>query len=227
MSGLLEAGHGAQREVGPGGRLRPVPRPGRDIVLVLVAVGALVGVFLALGAYTERPFSYFAKEPAETFAAPKYVGAFAHTLVLMWAAAATTALVAGSLHLLAGQHRVAALHLSAGALTVLLLVDDFFMFHESLYLRLGLSQEVVYGAYVMLAVAFVVVFRTELLHRGMAPMIVVAGAFFAVSVGLDIVVPVPETVHVLEDGTKAVGIAMWTVAIVRAAVGDLRPTFAP
>lgn len=219
MGLLLEDGvHTGQRV-----EATPTPHPFRVIGLVVVAVAALIGVFLLLGAYTGRPFSYFAKEPAEIFVAPKYVGAFAHTLVLMWAAAASAALLAGTHHLLSGNRRVAAFHLSAGGLSLILLADDFFMLHESLYLRLGMSQEVVYAIYVVLAGAFVLGFWGDLLARRLVPLIGVAGVFFAVSVGLDIVVPVPETVHVLEDGTKAFGVALWSAAIVLAAFADLRP----
>lgn len=195
----------------------------RDIAVVLVATLAMILFFVGVAVMSGEEFRFLSKEPAETLHAPKFVGAFAHAVVLLWVPAAVTGIVAGWLHRSVGQTRRAAFFLVAGGLSVALLMDDLFMFHEFVYPGLGVPELVVYAGYAAAGLLFVATFWGDLVESGALLMVVVGGAFLAASIGLDIVVPVAETVHVLEDGSKAIGVAMWTVAITRAAVGDLRP----
>lgn len=100
--------------------------------------------------------------------------------------------------------------IGAGLLTAWLCLDDLFMIHEGVLPNLGVSQAVTIGIYGVLTAVYLVSSRREILS-GEAPMLVIALACFAVSVGIDLVFHSVEG-HLVwaEDAAKFIGIAAWT-----------------
>jgi hypothetical protein len=89
-----------------------------------------------------------------------------------------------------------------------LLLDDMLLLHEIVLPRnVGIPQKVVLSVLMVITVAFVVTFRRQILARR-AGYMMAAAAFFALSIGLDMVPWIPAR-YLFEDGAKMFGIAAW------------------
>jgi hypothetical protein len=152
-------------------------------------------------------------------------GVLSNLGILLWCAAAATSLFAFLLvHRASGRIRPGAFLLYAGIFTACLLMDDFFQGHEKVVPRiLGLHERVVFVAYALALVAYLVVFRQDLAKSEPALLLIGIG-LFAVSILTDQAVEVtrlfqPDGVihRATEDGSKFVAISAWAMFHVRAA----------
>jgi hypothetical protein len=184
---------------------------------LLLIVGAAATFATVRGVSAEVLF----RDPTAVLNAPLYVGALSTFGLFLWAAAAAlcffTAVLLWQSPAPLGERTF---FLGAGVLTTALLLDDAFLFHESIAPDdLGWPGSVVVGGY---AVAAVGLFWT---HRRVVgdsaySILGVSLGFLGASVGLDqlidlgvLSVPwaatVPGAEFYLEDGTKLFGIAGW------------------
>jgi hypothetical protein len=101
--------------------------------------------------------------------------------------------------------------IAAGALTLILVVDDMFMGHETVYRALfGIPQRVTIAIYALLVVAYLLNFRRLIIEVGPG-LLIISLLAFAISVATDLFVPPNfDWLHVMEDGAKLVGIFCWT-----------------
>lgn len=185
--------------------------------VVMLGVSAVVAGFALLGAAVGQPFKFFSKEPAETLDVSRYIGWQAHTTVLITATGAAGALFAGlAVRRMRGPRDASAFLLAAGGFTVLLILDDFLQFHESVYPRLfSASEQLVYPAYALLLAAIVWRWGRHVVRHDRV-LALLAGAWLAVSVLVDMLVDASWIqFHVLEDGAKMMGLTLWTVFLVR------------
>lgn len=188
--------------------------------LTVLAALAVIGIFVLAASRLGIEFKVFSKEPVETFGGQRYTGYFAHVVVLVWQVSATAALLAGVTLRLAGHRAVSTMLLAGGALSALMVVDDFFLLHEYIYPRVGIHEEMVYVAYGLLTAAFAWAFRRRL----GSDLLLLGGAYacWAASVTFDFV---QETwgihLHLGEDGVKAIGTALWSAFMIRIALRAL------
>ena len=109
----------------------------------------------------------------------------------------------------------------SGLLTSVLLLDDLFLFHESLAPRyLGVSEEAVVLGYGIATAWYLVRFRRILLDREIR-VLFAALAFFTLAVAIDEFQDAwPSPWRILfEDGFKLLGIVSWSAALIRICVG--------
>jgi len=201
----------------------PLRRQAARAALAAAAAGLVLGGFVVLGELVDRPFRYFSKEPVETLGGPGYVGWLAHLGSVVWLAGGASALLAGAV-LRLERRRGAGFLLAAGALTAALVADDLFLLHETVYPALGVPEEVVYATYGVLLVTVAARWRHDV-GRHDAALLALALALWAASVGADVVQETRGALphhHLLEDGLKLVGTALWTTFLVAAAGRDLR-----
>lgn len=98
--------------------------------------------------------------------------------------------------------------LASTALTLLLLLDDAFLLHESVFPSFGIPEKLVYFTY-MCAVAFYltvfykIIFRTEFIY------LTLSFLFLGLSIALDVIVPDTSSDYLLEDGLKFLGLVSW------------------
>lgn len=196
--------------------------PGSQLRLLLGATAGALAVlagFAVLAAVENRPFSFFSREPAEILDVSRYIGWQAHVTVLVTAlgvgAAGFAALVVRTL----GGDRVGFRFLVGIALfTGLLLLDDFLQFHESVYPRfLGLSEQLVYPAYVATLVVIVWLWGRRAVADNLV-IVLAAVLFLSISVLADLVLDSQTfaNYHYVEDGSKMLGFTLWAVFLVRA-----------
>ncbi|MGQ0574882.1 MAG: hypothetical protein ACT4RN_11855 [Pseudonocardia sp.] len=189
--------------------------------LTLVAAVAVVAAFAVAGRLSGTEFKVFSKDPVETLEVVYYVGYLAHAVMLVWWAGATAALLSG-VALRAAGHRQASLPLLVGgALTTLLVLDDVFLLHENIYPRLGIPEGGTYVLYGLLTAAYAWSWRRRL----GANLVLLAGAY-AFWIAAACFEFVQEeygifTLHLGEDGCKAVGVALWAAFMIRLALVEL------
>ncbi len=197
---------------------------GQGLVVAAVFVPAvLVLVAVALAAERSgREVSFFTREPVSaltvggaTCTGPScsYVGVVSNLGVLLWCAAAAGCFLAASLVVRGRRSPL----LYAGVLTTALLADDLFLLHEGVY-ALVVEERLVFGLYALALVGYVVAFRRFL--RATTPWLFAAAcALFAVSLVAD---ERWAGHHLLEDGSKFLGIVAWSTYFLAAAAAELR-----
>jgi len=100
--------------------------------------------------------------------------------------------------------------LLGGLISLVLLLDDFFMLHTYIYpIYLGVNEKAVLVFYGMPIPYYLVIFR-KIIRKTELLFILLAVFFFALSVLVDLL---PESFlpwhHILEDGPKLIGIVSW------------------
>jgi hypothetical protein len=149
-------------------------------------------------------------------------GALSNLGVLVWALSAGAALGCAAVVLMAGGRRRAAFLAAGAALGLALAVDDLFMIHEGGRMQALGGEVLAFAAAGAASAAYAAVFRREILAAPCPGLLALAFAFFAASLGADLVGPgviAADAVHpVVEDGAKLLGIFAWAAFHVAAAV---------
>lgn len=163
-------------------------------------------------------FGELSRDPTTVLNGPFYLGYYSNLGMLAWAAAATTALLGQYLLRRVGHIEPARLLLVASVITVAIMLDDLFLLHDAVYRELGIPQYAPFTAYGLAIAAFSWRFR----HQLGASLLLI---FAAVScLGLSAVVDTLfhlQPPYLIEDGAKALGLALWALMIVRHTVAEL------
>lgn len=166
------------------------------------------------------------------------VGWLSHLGVMVWGVAAAAGIVGAVLRWADPSKRATARMLgAAGVLSLGLLVDDLFQVHESvLPTLLSIGEKRTMAAWGALGVAWFVVFARPIARSRHLPLVVLAGAFLAASIAVDVTEDLDAMVTiagwlggpaVIEDGPKLMGILCWAVFLWRVGIGGLAPAFPP
>lgn len=195
--------------------------------LYILAVGFPIGLIaLALTQPWLPPMVLFA-DSAEITGANPFTGAISTFSDMVWFAAGAVCFFEARLV----RGRRAWFLFSAGALSVLLALDDLFLLHEVVLPKhVGVGERYVKAFYLVAVGAYATAFR-RLLRESRWPVLILAGACFTLSMALDTVaigklLPVlPDGImfYVVEDGLKVLGIFLWTAFHLEAASRLSRP----
>lgn len=185
-------------------------RPAETIWIIGAAVGFLLAMFAVILMRGSAIFLYV-QDPAAVFGFSPLAGFISNLGVFALFAA-------GAICVFASYHVPARFGLLfwAGALSVMIAADDFFMFHEFLAPRIGVPEIAVFGFYAVYALGVIVVFRTALAGRAHVGLYA-AAALLAASVGVDLATAYSQTQVVFEDSLKFVGLILWAAYWVRRA----------
>jgi hypothetical protein len=182
-------------------------------------VAALAAIWRVAGGYG-IPFGDLSRDPHATFRAPVFIGILSNIGILGWAASATASLLACWTLRRARPH-IARFLGGAGALSTLLLLDDFFMLHERvIHAYLTQSEPLMYAVYALLAWALLARFHRTILQETDAALLAAALGWFGVSLGVDLLIP--HNSSTLEDSPKLLGIITWTLYFVGTSARQLR-----
>jgi hypothetical protein len=196
--------------------------------MLLTAAGAAALVFVSWLAVRHRELEpgYLTRDPVSVFGGEWYAGAISTLGIIVWAAAAGSALL-GARVAMRSDMPFGGFLLSLGTLSTVLMLDDAFLFHEKIAPSdLGVHQRFVYLLYAVLVSAWIVRYR-ETLRRTEWQLLAAAGVLFAGSFAVDAWESVDESLlehsgtFVAEDGLKFVGISMWTLYVARLVLGSL------
>jgi hypothetical protein len=190
---------------------------------VLLAIyGPALAVLAALALWAlaaDEPFSFFAREPAIAVRADDcsrfdcaYAGLLSNLGVLGWSAGAVSAGIAAAV----SRDRMLAW---GAAVTTLLLIDDLFILHDSVWQWVHpRGQQVALALLGAAVIGFVVAFRHQIAATP-AGLVVLAGGFIGASTLIDVV----ANEYLVEDGLKFLGIVSWTAWMVLVSLSRLRP----
>lgn len=194
-------------------------RSDRHALVTSLVLVVTVLFILGTGFVAERldiPVADLTRDPASTLGVHPFLGILSTVGILLWCATVAICLFSAARARRAGAGEDAAFLLSAGALTSMLLSDDLFMLHEWAFpLHIGVLEEIVYGTYVLIFLAYYLRFRDALADHGLAPLLL-ACACFATSILLDQLVPNEGVQYLVEDGFKLTGITAWFLFHTRA-----------
>ncbi|MCC6144137.1 MAG: hypothetical protein IT368_10050 [Candidatus Hydrogenedentes bacterium] len=145
-----------------------------------------------------------------------YHGLVSNLGVLLWTTAMSVALFTAAL-VRRRQPAEAAFFTAGGVLSLLLMIDDFFLVHERvLPIYFGLDEKVLFVLYGLLLLAWIALWHRRIFASDWLLLGYGLG-FFALSLGVDIVpVNLPQ-IHFFEDGFKFTGICGWTAWHLRTA----------
>lgn len=209
-----------------------VPRLPATLAAVYSASALILAGTAGAAALSGRSVAYFTREPVAalleepcTGAPCSYAGLLSNLGILIWAAGAVTCFLVAAIARGGEQEPSAGprwplAFVYAGVLTTALMVDDLLMLHEFLFPALIPPAEALsYGAYALAFGGFLILFRSFVLRTPFV-LLLIAGGLFLVSALLDRYAP---GLHLLEDGSKFVGIVTWTTYFVATGLACLRP----
>lgn len=190
----------------------------------VAAVGALAALPL-LSRIAGEPLSLFTRDVFSIAEIPVYAGLYSNVGIALWAATCAICLyTAWLVRESSGWRGDRGVLAAFGALSGVLMVDDFLLVHEWIAPEfLHVPEQVVYASYGVALAALLVAFRRRLLERGVGQL-GAALVFFAASLAMDVTErpPAPAWRYLGEEGLKFLGIVAWTLYFVRFAARSAR-----
>ena len=197
--------------------------------LLLVVYSLLLVLFVAIAFIATQygiPVGNFTRDPLVVSWAPPYTGVVSNLGMLFWSFAVASSFVGlAVLSKLAnakeGVGEAKKFFLYSALLTLMLLLDDLFMFHDVVLPEYaGIRERYVYlfilaciGSYFLRFVFFIL--KTEFLLLGMA------SGFLALSLVADVILPQEGMQFLYEDGFKLTGIVTWFIYYLKTATAQI------
>lgn len=193
--------------------------------ITIVVAGGIAGLLIVGAGLLTRANGFGLRELTQdatwTAGVPFYYGSLGAAGILCWWTGGVICLFAAAL-LGPGGARPARFLLCSGLFTLLLAVDDQLQIHEFVIpVYLGIGEPWVYGTYALLAAAYLIAFYRVILATDF-PLLGAAAACLAFSIGVDALILDMPGHHLLEDGSKLVGIVFWTVYFIRTSLAMAR-----
>ncbi len=184
--------------------------PGIMLLLILIAFSYL----------TDTYFGLLSRDVNGIHNAPPYIGMLSNTGILIWAFTVAVLFLSYKLSTILDQDKKqSGFLLFSGGLTLLMLIDDMFLFHDYVIpVYLNLHDSIFYFIY-GISVILIFYFYFNLILKTDYILFIAAFVFFGMSgffsesfYYFGIKLPQP---HILEDGTKFIGILCWFFYFVR------------
>lgn len=189
--------------------LTPFLIPSYLIVFVLFLTITIIGE------YFNVPLSIFTRDPTQILNGHPLTGVISNIGILLWCSTSAICLFSYVVHYFSKRNTPSRFLLHSGLISLFLLLDDLFMFHETLFPKyFHLSEIVVYLIYLTIIVAYLLKFRKNILHAEHS-LFQFALVFFAMSIFIDVFVAETELVFLIEDGFKLLGIVSWFLFFTR------------
>lgn len=202
--------------------------PRLNVLTLAVLPGLAVVILVALArAVGDVPMHYLTRDIATLAGIHPFFGVMSNLGLMLWAAAAAVSLLT-VLVLMKSDGEGQKFFLASGALSLWLLFDDAFLFHEELAPKhMGIITEAVLAGLAVAVVAWLAAFRREILAVGPFFLVLSLG-MFALSLGVDFAAdffPADETEAswriFYEDAPKWLGIVFWLAFHINASVNTL------
>lgn len=184
--------------------IKTIPILGKLYLPVLGFLGIIV-----LAAFeTHIPLSNFTRDPAAVAGMQPFTGIVSNLGILAWCATATICFTgAFAIRKDTTKKSLTGFFLFSGIITAVLMIDDLFLFHETVFPdMLHIRQEFVYALYMILVGIYLVRFRKTILGTDFG-LLLSAFFFFGLSILVDLS-PFHEA-FLVEDSFKLLGIVTW------------------
>lgn len=181
------------------------------LILIYIALFGLLFAIAAVAEYYRIPVAWFTRDPTVVLGGPPYVGFISNIGMLFWSFTAAVCLFSSVIHKQKRNQVTSLFLLCSGLLTLLLLIDDMFMLHDSFFPNfLKIPEKLVYLGYLVLVLGYLMKFKDEILKYEYA-ILFIAFFFFALSVMSDMLLPQQGFEFLVEDGFKLFGIVTWFI----------------
>lgn len=184
---------------------RSVLTPARigQIVLATVGVLLLMGAVVAAAAVSDRipDTGYLTRDPTSVGRIPWWAGSVSRLTNLVWAAAATIAVLAGLQTRTRLRRPLVLLGLFIGVLTL----DDTLLLHDAVLPGRGIPEPLIMLAYALAGLALAVLWL-PLRRTAVGIAFYLGGLLLALSLGIDVVW---GDLYVREDTPKLLGALVW------------------
>jgi len=182
-------------------------------------IGASTTVFVAI--ITRNPISRLTKDPADVLGFPPYIGLLSNIDVILWIATATICLFSGII--MKRNHTdklVARFILASGIFSLILGIDDLFLFHDRILPRLLRAPEIAfYILYLIIIIIYFVSFLSQILQH---EFILLAIAFFLFGVSRNALFPLSFVGGTMGDIVKYFGIVFWFTFFYRTSLHEIQ-----
>ncbi|BAY40045.1 hypothetical protein NIES2111_44270 [Nostoc sp. NIES-2111] len=194
------------------------------LITVLATLIPLSSVLIIVDSTTDLPLEDLTRDPSAIMEIPPYIGIFSNIGILFWCACTTICLFTCLLLKKANRFPEYTKFLFySGLLTGLLLLDDFFLLHETVLPEyMFISERKVYAVYLMIGLTFLVKFR-KILQKTEYVIFANAIIFFALSIISDTIWE--EISNAVEDTFKLIGIVNWVTYFFRLSLLKMNSIF--
>ncbi len=202
--------------------------------LLLVLTHVYIPALFALLALTLTSWlagisiSYFTRDPSAIMGAPFYIGLLSNLGILLWCSSAVICLFSFIIFRGVVKHtEFASFFLYSSVLTIILLFDDLFLIHESVFPHyLNIPEKVFYVSYLLALIVYLVRFKKTILKTEFL-LLLLALNFFSLSIIIDLFQQTfhllgPSLANLIEDFSKFLGILGWCTYFVRLCTKQVR-----
>jgi len=185
------------------------------LALSYVLVLGLLSSVAIIGAYYNIPIVRFTGDPTVILGGRPFTGVISNVGVLFWCATSAICFFSFAIYGKTRNALTARFLLFSGLLTLLLLLDDLFVLHETIFpVYFHIPQTAVYLGYLILISMYFYKFK-EIIAETEYTLLFIACSFFGVSVISDIFLPQKGLEYLVEDGFKLFGIVTWFIYFIR------------
>jgi hypothetical protein len=161
-----------------------------------------------------------------------YYGLFSNIGIFLWSATAAILLFSGTvLFSVNRSHKYSQFLLSFGSLTLLLVIDDFFMLHEKVFpYYLKFSEKITFLAYGIITIYLLLKFR-DIIFSNHFRIFFIAITFLFLSIAVDQILPTDSFIfkkddaYFFEDSLKVIGIISWCFYFIKISGEQLISSF--
>ena len=169
----------------------------------------MLGTLLGIHLNENIPLEILTNDLAAIAKLPIYAGILSQAGILLWSA--TAAICMYSVQFITKVEHKTFIRASV-YITLLLGLDDAFMFHETLFPSLGIHQKIVFLAYGVMMLYYLYKFHKLILTTDFLLFSLALG-WFGLSMFIDNFIRdvSPYITKLMEDGTKFIGVVTWLV----------------
>lgn len=175
----------------------------------IICTGLIVLTFIA-GYVYHIPFEKITGDSANYYNAHPFTGIVSNIGALMWCSTSCICLFVGLLLNSKGIKNEASFLLSSSIFTFILLIDDFFMFHDFIFYSFqGITMEpIIFLIYAFFLIRYCMSYFKIIIENNYY-IFSAAIIFLGLSVILDLYFPSEGLEYFVEDSFKLIGIASW------------------
>jgi len=190
-----------------------------QFLTILVFSSLVVALVLYVSQITGINVTKFTRDPASIQHFPFYIGILSNLGVLFWTSAVAICFFSAILIKEKSENSKAVKFLiSSGFLTLLLTLDDFFLFHEELFPDyLSIEQSYVFLGYLLIFAIYILLNLNIILETNYL-FLSVALLFLGLSASADQFLSYSTMETFYEDGLKFIGIIFWSSYFVNTSI---------
>ena len=199
-----------------------------ELGVAYLVAGLILGTAIVLWLVKDIPIGNFTRDPANTFDYEFYIGSISYIGIILWTATATICIFAASImrdDATPETREMRNFLLASGLLTLALMFDDLFLFHEQFFPDyLGIPDYLTFSVYALVTLSYLFIFR-NVIFKTHYLLLITAGALLGLGMVVDKILDTSADTSIkflTEDGIKFFGITTWFVYYARLALNQFR-----